>query len=149
MALDCNTRASTNFLGTLKYIKGLHQGIICHPISKMPRMLIVWSASIRSGSANDHMSGALNVCMFYKPVIVPIYSGSYRLFILKALRWFMNFIGHLVLKYILGMMCTFLCCPFHAEKGCVIPVFLSHMFCLMYFTPCWGLCFTNRNRTIL
>ena len=59
------------------------------------------------------------------------------------------FIGHLVLKYIKGMMYLFSCCPFHAEKGCVIPVFLSHMFCLMYFTPCWGLCFTNPNRTIL
>ena len=52
----------------------------------MPRMLIVSSASIRSGSSNDHMSGTLNVCMFQKPVIVAIYSGFYRLFILKALR---------------------------------------------------------------
>ena len=38
---------------------------------------------------------------------------------------------------------------FHADKGCVIPVFLSRMFCLLYFNPCWGLCFTNCNRTIL
>ena len=69
---DCNTRASTRgvlqvpkpsselFRNSFRY-KGLHYGIVCHPISKMPRMLIVSSASIRSGSSNDHMSGTLNV----------------------------------------------------------------------------------------
>ena len=141
-----------NFLGTHLDTKGLHYGIVCHPISKMPRMLIVSSASIRSGSSNDHMSGTLNVYMY-------VLETCYRthLFGLLSLIHFKSstmiyafyFIGHLVLKYIWGMMCPFSCCPLHAEKECVIPVFLSHIFCLMYFTPCWGLCFTNRNRTIL
>ena len=61
-----------NFLGTHLDIKGLHYGIVCHPILKMPRVLIVSSASIRSGSSYDHMSGTLNVCMISKLVTVPI-----------------------------------------------------------------------------
>ena len=58
------TNLPQNFLGAHLNINGLHYGIVCHPISKMPRMLIVSSASIRSGSSNDHMSGTLNVYMF-------------------------------------------------------------------------------------
>ena len=107
---DCNTRAllvwfykspspPQNFLGTRLDIKGLHCELACHPISKMSRMLIISSASIRSSSWNDLMSGISNICMFQKPVVVPICSGFYRLFVLRALRWFMRFIRHLVLKY--------------------------------------------------
>ena len=92
-----------NFLGTHLDTKGLHYGIVCHPISKMPRMLIVSSTSIRSGSSNDHMSGTLNVHMY-------VLETCYRthLFGLLSLIHFKSstmiytfyFIGHLVLKYI-------------------------------------------------
>ena len=92
-----------------------------------------------------HMSGISNICMLQKLAVVPIYSGFYRVFVLRALQWFVRFVRHIVLKCTWGMMYLISCCPFHAEKGCVIPVFLSCMFCLMYFTPC----FTNCNRTIL
>ena len=57
----------------------------------------------------------------------------------------MRFVRHLVLKCTQGMMFLISYCPFHAEKGCVIPVFLSYIFCLMYFTPSSANC----NRTIL
>ena len=70
-----------NFLGTRLDIKGLHYGLVCHPISKMSRMLIISSASIRSSSSNDHMSGISNICMFQKPVVVPIYLGLYHVFV--------------------------------------------------------------------
>ena len=124
-------------------------GIACHPISKMPQMLIITSASIISSSSNDHMSGRPDVCMFQEPAVVPIYTFLYRVFLLRAQWWFTRFIRHLVLKCTWGMMYLISCCPFAAAKECVIPVFLSHMFCLMYFTPCWALGFTNCNRTIL
>ena len=108
---DCNKRASThgvlqvlkppqNLLETRLDIKGLHYRTVCHPISKMPRMLIISNASIKSELSSEHMSGTSNVCLFKKPVAVPIYSDFYCLFVLKTLQWFMRFITHLVLKYI-------------------------------------------------
>ena len=135
---DCNTKASTrgilqvpkpssNFLGIRLDIKGLHCGLTCHPISKMSRMLITASAFIRSSYSNDLMSEISNICMFQKPFVVPIYSGFCRLFVLKALRWFMRFVRHFVLKCTLGMMFLISYCPFHAEKDYVIPMFLSHV----------------------
>ena len=127
-----------NFLGTGLDIKGLHYGIACHPISKMSRMLIISSASIRSSSWNDHMSGISNtcICMFQKPVVVPICSGFYRV-VLRALRWFMRFIKHLVLKHT---------CWERVRHPSVLVT--HHRFCLRYFTPCWGLDFTSCNRSI-
>ena len=94
-----------NFLGTRLDIKGQHCGLACHPISKMSRMLITSSASMRSNSSNDRMSGISNICLFQKHVVVPIYSGFYRVFVLRALRWFMRFVRHFVLK------CTYLVFP--------------------------------------
>ena len=70
------------FLGTRLDIKGLHYGLACYPISKMSRMLIISSASIRSSYSNDHMSGITNICMFQKPIVVPIYSGLYHILVL-------------------------------------------------------------------
>ena len=111
---DCNTRASTRgvlqvpkpsseLLGAHLDTKGLHSGIVCHPISKMPRILIVSSASIRSGSSNDHMSGTLIVYMYVLETCYRTHLfGPLSLILFKSstMIYAFYFIGHLVLKYI-------------------------------------------------
>ena len=128
-----STSPPSNFLGIRLYIKGLQCGLTCHPISKMSRMLITSSAFI-SSSSNDHMSEISNICMFQKPFVAPIYSGFYCVFVLRALRWFMCFVRLFVLNCTYGMMFLISYCPFHAEKGYVIPMFLSHVLFNVFYS---------------